>query len=372
MKDLRIGKLNINVKIPATVLSVVVCCAAFFICAGKFWQRGEAPVFDNEGTEAVTEITESGKAIDTSETGPDYEVMFADNENEINPAAEISTGKLGVDEADAATKADIIVKNDEKTVSAPDEKEDTNKSAADGTKTKSKKNKKSKQKNSAETTKDAITSDATDENSSGEAEMVFLLSFDGHNVVNGASVENVSTTSVEKNSADKKEAQNMSVSQKELVLEGMSQGDKKAKKSKELECKYNPDMDIKLSDEEYEILCRIVEAEAGDQDVYGRILVANVILNRTKFWEFPDTVKEVVFQVNSNGAVQFAPISDGSFYRVEISDTTKKAVDSALSGDDYSDGALYFFMRSATSSAKASWFDTLDFVLKYGCHEFFK
>lgn len=160
--------------------------------------------------------------------------------------------------------------------------------------------------------------------------------------------------------------------EKEITLTGMSQSNDVAKKSKELVCKYNPKMDITLSDEEYEILCRIVEAEAGDQDIYGRILVANVILNRTQYWEFPDTVKGVVFQVNSKGAVQFSPISDGSFYRVKISKKTKKAVNSALSGDDYSDGALYFFMRSATSTSKASWFDSLEFVLKYGCHEFFK
>ncbi len=159
---------------------------------------------------------------------------------------------------------------------------------------------------------------------------------------------------------------------RELVLSGMKQGKDKTKKSKKLECRYNPLMDITLSDEEYEILCRIVEAEAGDQDVYGRILVANVILNRTQYYEFPDTVKDVVFQVNSKGAVQFSPVSDGSFYRVTISEKTKEAVNSALAGNDYSDGALYFFMRSATSSEKASWFDSLNFIMKYGCHEFFK
>lgn len=43
------------------------------------------------------------------------------------------------------------------------------------------------------------------------------------------------------------------------------------------------------------ILQRIVEAEAGDQDIRGRRLVANVILNRVRSSKFPDTIREVVF-----------------------------------------------------------------------------
>ena len=69
---------------------------------------------------------------------------------------------------------------------------------------------------------------------------------------------------------------------------------------------------------------------------------------------------------------QFSPISNGAYYRVVVDDVTREAVDRCLSGEDYSDGALYFFMRSATAASTASWFDTLTFICKYGCHEFFK
>ena len=47
-----------------------------------------------------------------------------------------------------------------------------------------------------------------------------------------------------------------------------------------------------MSDEDYDTLLHIVEAEAGTEDVKGRILVANVIMNRIKNKEFPDTVTE--------------------------------------------------------------------------------
>lgn len=132
--------------------------------------------------------------------------------------------------------------------------------------------------------------------------------------------------------------------------------------------KYNPAMDIDVTDEEFEILCRITEAEAGDQDVYGRILVVNVILNRVNWKkEFANDIEGVVFEKG-----QFSPISNGAYYRVVVDDVTKEAVTRALEGEDYSDGALYFFMRSGTSKSAAAWFDSLEFVLKYGCHEFFK
>lgn len=135
---------------------------------------------------------------------------------------------------------------------------------------------------------------------------------------------------------------------------------------------YNPDMCLELDEDNLTVLRTIVEAEAGDQDVYGRMLVANVIINRIHAG-FADTVRGVVFQ-RINGSVQFSPTKQGgSYFKVKVSDTTKEAVDRVLSGEDYSEGALYFFQRSLTATNKAKWFDSsLKFLFKYGCHEFFK
>ena len=65
-----------------------------------------------------------------------------------------------------------------------------------------------------------------------------------------------------------------------------------------------------ISDKDYEVLLRIVEAEAGGEDETGKILVANVVLNRVQNSAFPDTVEEVVFQ-NEGGCYQFSPIENG-------------------------------------------------------------
>lgn len=139
-----------------------------------------------------------------------------------------------------------------------------------------------------------------------------------------------------------------------------------------LSFRYNEAYCINLSAEQREVLETIVEAEAGDEDIYGKILVANVVLNRVLDDEFPDTVKEVVFQ-NNGKTYQFSPVRKGGrYYTVTVSEHTKAAVARALEGEDYSSGALYFFARRYTSKAKATWFDTeLKKIAEYGCHEFF-
>lgn len=128
----------------------------------------------------------------------------------------------------------------------------------------------------------------------------------------------------------------------------------------------------KLSKKDYNILTRIVEAEATDKDKKSKILVANVILNRLKNKEFPDTVEEVVFQ-RVGGAVQFSPVADGRYYSVPIQESTRESVDRALAGEDYSDGALYFVERSLADSDNVSWFDrSLTWLFEYQGHEFYK
>ena len=116
------------------------------------------------------------------------------------------------------------------------------------------------------------------------------------------------------------------------------------------------------------ILERIVEAEAGGESFKGKLLVANVVLNRVKSKKFPSTIKKVVFAHR-----QFSPVWDGRYYKVKVSKHTKKAVQAALNGQDPSKGALYFMQRSAADRSNVTWFDTaLTRLFKYGCHEFYK
>ena len=121
-----------------------------------------------------------------------------------------------------------------------------------------------------------------------------------------------------------------------------------------------------------EVLQRIVEAEAGNEDEDGKLLVANVVLNRVDSDSFPDTVTEVVFQ-QSKGVTQFSPVASGRIHTVEVSEETVAAVERALAGEDISQGALYFAARKYASSKKMRWFDEkLTFLFRHGGHEFYK
>lgn len=134
---------------------------------------------------------------------------------------------------------------------------------------------------------------------------------------------------------------------------------------------YAGDTPLLITEEDKEVLLRIVEAEATCEDVMGRMLVANVILNRVVSEHFPDSIAEVVFQ-NNGVTYQFSPIKDGRYWTVEISDQTREAVERVLAGEDYSQGALYFAARKLANKNAMSWFDnTLQYLFQYGVHEFF-
>ena len=128
---------------------------------------------------------------------------------------------------------------------------------------------------------------------------------------------------------------------------------------------------IQITEEEYEILTRIVEAEAGTEDVKGKMLIANVVFNRVAYWEFPNNIKDVVFQKRGSRS-QFSPIKDGRYYEVTVEDSTRIAVDRVLAGEDESMGALFFCERAKSSSSNLKWFDSqLEPLFTYGCHQFF-
>lgn len=129
---------------------------------------------------------------------------------------------------------------------------------------------------------------------------------------------------------------------------------------------------ILISADDKEVLLRIVEAEATSEDVKGRMLVANVVLNRVLCDGFPDTIAEVVFQKNGD-VYQFSPVKDKRYWQVEVSDKTREAVERVLAGEDESQGALFFMARSMANPKSARWFDeALQYLFKYGVHEFYK
>lgn len=128
---------------------------------------------------------------------------------------------------------------------------------------------------------------------------------------------------------------------------------------------------VELSQADYEALLKIVQAEAGNEDETGKMMVAGVVLNRVKNEKFPDTVSEVVTQ-RENGCYQFSPVATGSYYRAVATQDTVDAVEKVLLGEDVSGGALYFAARKYADPEKMKWFDrSLTFLYEHGGHEFY-
>lgn len=126
-----------------------------------------------------------------------------------------------------------------------------------------------------------------------------------------------------------------------------------------------------MTDKDYENLLAIVEAEAGGEDVEGRILVANVILNRVANENFPDDVTSVIWE-RAGGAAQFSPTEDGRIHTVTISNTTREAVNRAIDGEDLSQGALYFIAKEQADPENIAWFEeTLTHLFDHGAHSFY-
>lgn len=128
---------------------------------------------------------------------------------------------------------------------------------------------------------------------------------------------------------------------------------------------------IDVSEQDLDALMRIVEAEAGGEDRRGKLLVANVVINRVKSRRFPNNVTDVVYQKAKN-VTQFSPVSNGVINKVTVSDETREVVYSALKGEDVSNGALFFMARKYVAPENAEWFDSnLTFLFTYGGHDFY-
>lgn len=81
------------------------------------------------------------------------------------------------------------------------------------------------------------------------------------------------------------------------------------------------DNTIEVSYADAQLLMRIAAAEAQDQGVYGMYLVMQTVWNRVQSPLYPDTVWGVISQPS-----QFEPITNGSYYTVEITPEAHEAL----------------------------------------------
>ena len=107
-------------------------------------------------------------------------------------------------------------------------------------------------------------------------------------------------------------------------------------------------IDWRYTKDEIFWLGRIIEAESSGEPANGKVAVGNVILNRVKSNEFPNTIYTVIF--DRTHGVQFEPIMNGSIYNTPSSESMISAK-RALRGENIAGNSLYFLNpRTAANS----------------------
>lgn len=120
-------------------------------------------------------------------------------------------------------------------------------------------------------------------------------------------------------------------------------------------------------DDEVFWLARIIHAESAGEPLLGQIAVGNVVLNRVRSRDYPNTIYGVIF--DRKYGVQFSPVLDGAIYNTP-SYNSILAAKICLEGFDISEGAL-FFLRPETSTS--SWIpNNRPYIFSVGKHDFYK
>ena len=119
-----------------------------------------------------------------------------------------------------------------------------------------------------------------------------------------------------------------------------------------------------MSDDEFELLARIIYGEARGEPYIGQVAVGAVVLNRVISSYFPDSIRAVVKQPN-----QFCPVSNGQI-NLTPDRTAYQAARDALHGKDPTRGARYFYNPAASSPRNVAWFEQREVIVRIGDHVF--
>lgn len=117
------------------------------------------------------------------------------------------------------------------------------------------------------------------------------------------------------------------------------------------------------SESEVYWLSRIISAESRGESLRGQMAVGNVVLNRVRSSQFPNTIYSVIFQKG-----QFSPVMNGTVYS-DPAWTSVIAAKMCLEGYSISNDALFFCNLSASTSSWIANNRTYAFAL--GKHSFY-
>lgn len=111
-----------------------------------------------------------------------------------------------------------------------------------------------------------------------------------------------------------------------------------------------------FTEQELNLLFKVVQAEIGDYTFEQKVNVANVIYNRVCHEQFGETLREVLIPG------QFATISNGRINRVKVDEDTILACEYAFLFEDTTNGALFFDSDGSLN---------YEFLFSDGAHNFY-
>lgn len=113
-------------------------------------------------------------------------------------------------------------------------------------------------------------------------------------------------------------------------------------------------------------LSRIISAEAKGEPFAGQIAVGNVVLNRVRSSQYPNTVKGVIF--DTKYGTQFSPVASGTIYNTPT-ESSIRAAKICLEGYSLSTSMIYFYNPKIATS---SWIGrTRPYIMTIGNHKFY-
>ena len=126
---------------------------------------------------------------------------------------------------------------------------------------------------------------------------------------------------------------------------------------------------IKYTAEEFDMLCYVVQAEAGYCPEYYKIAIANVVINRVKSprFAYATNIKAVLTASN-----QFTAISNYYTKANKPNQSTINCCKRALNGEDNSNGAVYYYSPRYVGGAVAAWFESMQLCVAFDSARFFK
>jgi N-acetylmuramoyl-L-alanine amidase len=118
---------------------------------------------------------------------------------------------------------------------------------------------------------------------------------------------------------------------------------------------------------EKDLLARLVHAEAKGEPYAGKVAVATVVLNRVDHPDFPDTIRDVIYE-RSGGHYAFTPVANGTINEPADREAYR-AVEEALAFRGLGNGSLYFYNPK---TAKSKWLRSRPVTVVIGNHVFAK